>query len=197
VPWILAAHVLVHTNCTTGVEAIALDKPSICVVPTDTPANRRYLANLVNPVTKGVADTIAEIERVLAAPERCYSENMLACFRDSLSYNPEQLGAEAMIEDILALGSARGWPKPSNGASNWRAYSGYRWRQKDKNVRGILFPEGSLGSVEARLGQYAKLLDLDIRLRVEACGSKVILLSPRPLNFGTRMRRAMGALQIA
>jgi hypothetical protein len=32
---------------------------------------------------------------------------------------------------------------------------------------------------------------------VEACGSKVILLSARPLNFGTRMRRAMGALQIA
>lgn len=197
VPWILAAHVLVHTNCTTGVEAIALDKPSICLVPTDTPANRRYLANLVNPVTRGVADTIAEIERVLAAPERCYSENMMACFRDSLSYEPARLGAESLIDDMLALGDARGWSQSLNGVSEWRAYSGYRWRQKDKNVRGILFPDESLSSVEARLGQYAKLLNLDIPLKVEACGSKVILLSPRPLAFGTRVRRAIGALKRA
>ena len=197
VPWILAAHVLVHTNCTTGVEAIALDKPSICLVPTQTPANRRYLANVVNPVTSGVADTIAEIERVLATPDRCYSENMLACFRDSLSFDPARLGAESLIDDILALGNARGWSEPSSAVSDWRAYSGYRWRQKDKNVRGILFPDESLGSVEARLEQYANLLGLDIRHRVEACGSKVILLSARPLTFGTRMRRAMGALQIA
>jgi len=194
VPWILAAHVLVHTNCTTGVEAIALDKPSICLVPTETPANRRYLANVVNPVTSAVADTLAEIERVMAAPERCYSENMIACFRDSLSFDPARLGAESLIDDILALGNARGWNEPSSAVSDWRAYSGYRWRQKDKNVRGILFPDESLGSVEARLDQYAKLLNLDIRLRVEACGSKVILLSPRTLAFGTRMRRAIGGL---
>lgn len=197
VPWILAAEVLIHTNCTTGVEAIALNKPSICLVPTDTPANRRYLANVVNPMTRGVEDTLAEIERVLAAPERCYSENMLACFRESLSYDPARLGAEALIDDILALGSERGWSEPSNGVSDWRAYSGYRWRQKDKNVRGILFPEGSLGTVEARLEQYARLLNLDIGNRVEACGSKVILLSARPLAFGTRVRRAIGSLQSA
>ena len=37
VPWILAAHMLVHTNCTTGVEAVALDKPSICLVSDEQP----------------------------------------------------------------------------------------------------------------------------------------------------------------
>ena len=197
VPWILASHVLVHTNCTTGVEAIALDKPSVCLMPAGNPANRRYLANIVNPAVTSVADVLSEVERILADPDRCYSENMIACFRDSLSYDPAKLGAEKLIDDIVALGNARGWSEAANGVSDWRAYSGYRWRQKDKNVRGILFPEGSLDSVRARLEQYAALLGLDIRLNVEACGSKVVLLSPRPLNFGTRMRRAMGALQIA
>jgi len=197
VPWILAAHILVHTNCTTGVEAIALDKPSICLVPAENPANRRYLANVVNPIATSAAGAVAEIERVFAAPERCYSENMTACFRDSLSFDPKRLGAESIIADIVALGDERGWCEPSSAVSDWRAYSGYRWRQKDKNVRGILFPDESLGSVEARLEQYGKLLGLDIRLKVEACGSKVILLSPRPLAFGTRMRRAIGALKRA
>ncbi|MEZ5830992.1 MAG: hypothetical protein R3D05_07405 [Dongiaceae bacterium] len=197
VPWILAAHILVHTNCTTGVEAVALDKPSICLIQADSPANRRYLANVVNPVATSVAGTVAEIERVFADPQHCYSENMIACFRDSLSFDPDRLGAETIIDDVVELGNERGWAEASDAVSDWRAYSGYRWRQKDKNVRGILFPDGSLGSVEARLEQYARLLNLDIRLKVEACGSKVILLSPRPLALGTRMRRAIGALKRA
>lgn len=197
VPWILASRVLVHTNCTTGVEAIALDKPSICLLPTENPVNRRYLANLVNPVTTGVADTLAELERVIAAPEQCYTETMISRFRDSMSFDPKHLGAESMIEDILALGDARGWYESSSMVSNWRAYSGYRWRQKDKNVRGILFPDKSLDGVEGRLQQFASLLGLDDQLRLEACGSKMVLLSARPLSFRTRMRRAVGALKRA
>lgn len=197
VPWILAAHLLVHTNCTTGVEAVALDKPSVCLIPEGNPANRRYLANVVNPVATSAAGALAEIERVFAEPERCYSDNMIACFRDSMSFDPDRLGAQTIIGDIMALGDERGWSESSSAVSDWRAYSGYRWRQKDKNVRGILFPDESLASVEARLDQYAKLLNLEISSRVEACGSKVILLSPRPLAFGTRMRRAIGALRRA
>ena len=51
-PWIMAARLLVHTNCTTGVEAIALDRPALCLMPSDSPANQRYLARLVNPVAR-------------------------------------------------------------------------------------------------------------------------------------------------
>ncbi|WP_119305206.1 surface carbohydrate biosynthesis protein [Dongia deserti] len=195
VPWILASRVLIHTNCTTGVEAIALDKPAICLLPTESSVNRRYLANLVNPVTTSVADTLVELERVIAAPECCYSTSMIDRFRDSMSFDPNCLGAESMIEDILALGNARGWCESSGMVSNWRTYGGYRWRQKDKNVRGILFPEKSLDGVARRLEQYASLLGLDDRLRLEACGSKTILVSARPLSFGTRIRRAIGALK--
>jgi surface carbohydrate biosynthesis protein len=197
VPWILAAHMLVHTNCTTGVEAVALDKPSVCVVPVNNPANRRYLANAVNPVTTDVDATIREIMRVLADPRHCYSEAMIACFSDSMSFEEKRLGAETIINEIVATGNQRGWSEQSDAVSDWRAYSGYRWRQKDKNVRGILFPEESLRAVEARLQQYADLLNLDLHLRVEACGSKVILLSQRPLALGTRMRRAFGAIKRA
>jgi surface carbohydrate biosynthesis protein len=197
VPWILAAHILIHTNCTTGVEAIALDRPSICLVSANNPANRRYLANVVNPVTTSADAAIREIERVLADPQHCYSDNMIACFRDSMSFEENRLGAETIIDEIVAAGSKRGWSEQSDVVSDWRAHIGYRWHQKDKNVRGILFPEESLGAVDVRLKQYAELLDIDIRLRVEACGSKVILLSPRPLTLGTRMRRVFSGLKRA
>ncbi|MGH6890756.1 MAG: surface carbohydrate biosynthesis protein [Dongiaceae bacterium] len=197
VPWILAAHALVHTNCTTGVEAIALDKPAICLVPADNPANRRYLANVVNPVATNVAGVLDEIDRVLAAPDRCYTDEMLASYRDSMSSDDSRLGAETMIDDIMAFGHQHGWSEPSNMASDWRAYGGYRWNQRDKNVRGILFPDESLASVGARLEQFCELLGFENHLRVEACGRKVVLLSARPLTFGTRLRRAIGALHPA
>ncbi|HEX9447881.1 MAG TPA: surface carbohydrate biosynthesis protein, partial [Dongiaceae bacterium] len=41
VAWILASDVLIHTNCTTGVEALALDKSAICLVPSMSSANDR------------------------------------------------------------------------------------------------------------------------------------------------------------
>ena len=172
VPWILAAHMLVHTNCTTGVEAVALDTPSICLVSMDNPANRRYLANVVNPVTTNIGATIREIERVLADPQHCYSDNMIACFRDSMSFEEKRLGGETIIDHIVSAGNKRGWSEQSKAVSDWRAYSGYRWHQKDKNVRGILFPDESLRPVEARLRQYAELLSLEIHLRVQACAAR-------------------------
>ena len=76
---------------------------------------------------------------------------MIACFRDSMSFEEKWLGAETIIDEIVAAGNKRGWSEQSDAVSDWRAYSGYRWHQKDKNVRGILFPDESLGAVEARL----------------------------------------------
>ena len=197
VPWILAAHVLVHTNCTTGVEAVALDKPSICLVPEGQPCQP--------PVSRQRRQSGGDHRRRRRSPrssvslpsrERCYSDNMIACFRDSMSFDARPAGRGDHHQRHHGCGRrARLVGVSPNAVSDWRAYSGYRWHQKDKNVRGILFPDESLASVEARLEQYAKLLNLEISQRVEACGSKVILLSPRPLALGTRMRRAFGALR--
>ena len=66
VPWIIAADVLVHTNCTTGVEAFALDKPAISLQPAELAIADTYLANLVNYRTKTVAETLDRIERLVA-----------------------------------------------------------------------------------------------------------------------------------
>ena len=144
--------------------------------------------------TTNVGATIRKIERVLADPQPCYSEKMIARFRDCMSYDEKRLGAEHIIADIVLRGT-RAAGRTVQSRQRLAAAVGYRWHQKDKNVRGILFPDESLRPVEARLRQYAELLSLEIHLRVEACGSKVILLSARPLALGTRMHRAFGALK--
>jgi surface carbohydrate biosynthesis protein len=191
--WIMASRILIHTNCSTGTEAVALDQPAVCLVPTDSPANRRYLANLVNPVVRSASEALEAVTALLADPSRCYTPEMIERYRDSLSYDDTQTGAEQIISGIEELATARGeWSTAGAGASAWRPAIGYRWHQADKNVRGALFPELDLGAVERRLSQFSEILGLDTPLNVEGAGTKVALISPRGLPLATRIRRAVG-----
>ncbi|HJR21425.1 MAG TPA: surface carbohydrate biosynthesis protein [Dongiaceae bacterium] len=191
--WIMASHILIHTNCSTGVEAIALDKPAMCLVPTDSPANRRYLANQVNPVVRTTREVLEAVTTFLAEPARCYAPEMIERYRDSMSWEDQQTGAEQIISGIEALVTARGgWSAAGAGASAWRPAFGYRWHQADKNVRGTLFPELDLAGVVRRLKQFYEILGLDTQLNIEGCGTKVALISPRALPLTTRIRRAVG-----
>ncbi len=194
VPWILASNVLLHTNCTTGVEAIALDKPSICLIHPDSPANRRYLANRVNPVVTSTDAALAALERVLADPPTCYAPELVERFKDSMSVDPTRFGAEQIIDQVISLGEARGWHSQLAAKSSWRPYSGYRWKQADKNVRGALFPGLDIPAVAARLATLQQLLGLKQKIRLERCGAKLLLLTTRSLASGTLVRRMLGSL---
>lgn len=56
-PWLLASRALVHSNCTTGVEALLLGRPAIAYAPY---ADERYDMNVPNKVSH-VARTEAEL----------------------------------------------------------------------------------------------------------------------------------------
>lgn len=193
VPWILASNVLIHTNCATGVEAVALGKPSLCLLPEGNRAHKRYLANQVNPVVRTSQETVAKAAAVIADPAACYTPEMIARFHDCMSYDDDAMGADHIIESTKAFGDARGgWSEVPNALSAWRPMLGYRWHQPDKNVRGNLFPEVDLDAVANRLDQFSRALSVENRMKIEACGTKVLLVSPRPLALSTRIRRAVG-----
>jgi surface carbohydrate biosynthesis protein len=194
IPWIMASRLLIHTNCTTGVEAIALDKPAICIVPSDYDINNWYLSARVNPVAKTVDQAVIRATRLLDHPEECYDAGMREAFAATTSYRPDRLGAEQIADDMERLGSERGWRTDGGAQTDWKPLFGYKWRQRDKNVRGVLMPSLDLAHVRARLEQFCALLDIDVRPKVELCGSKVALISARRLHVGTRLRRAFSGL---
>lgn len=110
-----------------------------------------------------------------------------------MSHEPDQLGTEAMIDTIAGPDQEAFAPVPaSTNVSAWRPFGGYRWHIKDKNVRGTLFPEIDIVSVGERLERFRTLLGLGSHMRIETCGNKVLLASPRPLAFATRLRQAVG-----
>ena len=194
IPWIIASKLLIHTNCTTGVEAIALDRPAICMVPSEVHLNDQYLSARINPVAKTVDQTVVRAAHLLENPRECYDERMRAEFVAAMSYRADQLGAEHIVDELEKLGDARGWAAGGDAQTQWKPLGGYRWKKRDKNVRGNLFPSLDLEAMRARLEQFSALLGIDARSRVESCGTKVALISARRLHVATRLRRALSGL---
>ena len=194
IPWIIASRLLIHTNCTTGVEAIALDRPAICVVPSEVHLNDWYLSARVNPVAKTVDQAVVRAARILENPAECYDASMRAAFAAAMSYRADELGAEHIITELERLGAERGWHSDDGARTQWKPLGGYRWTKRDKNVRGNLMPNLDLAPARARLEQFCQFLEIDARPNVEPCGSKVALVSARRLHVGTRLRRALSGL---
>ena len=192
VPWILASTLLVHTNCTTGTEAIALGKPAICVMPLDNAICQRYLSNRVNPVARSVSEALALAERILSgSAASIYTPQMIDTFHHAMSFEDDRLGAQIIIEQLVNAVEQRESFNATGSASSWRPDQNYRWHIPDKNVRAELFPSLDREAVVRRLQKIAKALGLDLMPQVEYCGSKVLLISNHRMAPFVRFRRSL------
>jgi surface carbohydrate biosynthesis protein len=192
VPWICACSLLIHTNCTTGTEAIALGKPAICVLPIDSAVTQRYLSNRVNPVAHSVAEALDLAARLIADPSQCYTEAMRRTFEHAMSFEPDRLGAQIVVDHLVARMEANGERRPQLAKTScWRPYQNYRWHIADKNVRGELFPDLDREMVSRRLQKMARALGLDIVPQIEYCGSKLLLIGNTGMRPMVRLRRAL------
>jgi len=192
VPWIIASSLLIHTNCTTGVEAIALGQPVICVLPLDSKVTQRYLSNRVNPVARSVAEALVLADRVLSDGANLYTPQMIDTFHHATSFEDDRLGAQIVIEKLVeAVQRRESLSAPQATASAWRPDQKYRWHIADKNVRAELFPSLDREAVMRRLQKIAKALGMDMTPQVEYCGSKVLLISNHRMAPLVRFRRSI------
>lgn len=192
IPWILASEALVQTNCTTGVEAIALDHPALCVMDTNSPAVRRYVANRVNPVARSVGEAVTMLMDHLAGkPALAYTDAMRAAFVASMSYDRNRMGAEAIMDHLDQALSAHATPPHSanDSTSEWRPTWDYQWSLKDKNVRGTLFPDFDHDRIMERFDRIAKAVGIKVSPSIHSCGSKVALLTQRQVSLPSRLHR--------
>lgn len=59
-PWIMASDLVVHTGCTTGLEAVLMDKPAINLMPSSHPTFDR-IVNWANPTFTSAAEAAAAL----------------------------------------------------------------------------------------------------------------------------------------
>ncbi len=68
VPWIMAAEAVVQNSCTTGIEAVMLNKPVVSYCKYDTPALEWHLANQVCPRVHSETALVEFLQRFIADP---------------------------------------------------------------------------------------------------------------------------------
>jgi surface carbohydrate biosynthesis protein len=192
IPWIMASDALIHTNCTTGVEAMGLDRPALCVQATDSLAVQRYLANRVNPVARSVDEATDMILRHVAGETSlAYTDAMRNEFTSSMSFDPDRLGADMIIARLDEIVAARS-KRPAGVAdtfSEWQADWNYQWNLKDKNVRGTLFPDFSNDQIMNALGRISAAVGVAVDPTIHSCGSKVVLLTQKKVKIATRLHQ--------
>jgi surface carbohydrate biosynthesis protein len=99
--WIDRADILVHSGCSTGLEAYLLGRPAISLTPGDTVWKTPALSNIVNPV----AATVDEAEALLRTPRTDIGGNALD---DYLLDTRDPTPAERIAGQLSALSERAG-----------------------------------------------------------------------------------------
>lgn len=105
VPWMLAADLLIHTGCTTGMEAFIAGQPAVSLCPGATRWHDVYVSNQVNPRVGDSATALEFIRRVVDAGEvdplrRPESRARAARF---IAATDGPLAAERVIDALCSL----------------------------------------------------------------------------------------------
>lgn len=128
IPWTLGAEALVHTTCSTGMEAALMDKPALSITPIPNAALHSYLlTNSVNPTVSNwreAAEALSTFFRGGSGPlsERSSYHSTLAEFFPVTGNS----NAAALIADkLLTLIQKRGGQVDTN--YSWGLRPGQNW----------------------------------------------------------------------
>jgi surface carbohydrate biosynthesis protein len=176
VPWIMASDVLVHTNCTTGVEAFALDKPAISLQPATLSIYGIYLANLINYVASNVDETLAHLDRLIGpgAAWPGYPAEFRATFDRFFAGMHGAFACERILDAVRQRFGLALSPHPRRPL--WRPLAGYMRRTRTRRHHAAVMPEIDAAGISQVLRGFDRAFGTDNPVHVEPCGQLVFHL---------------------
>ena len=154
VPWLLAAQVLVHNSCTTGLEGYLLDCPVIAYQPVHSAVYDSYLPNVVSHAVSETAPLIAAVGAALAGQTLDGGAEGRAAASEYYAALDGAEAGERVLDAIAGLDLSL--PQPSGPGHALGRLSGYLTIPARDLARRVLRP---------RIADYARQkfpgLDLD------------------------------------
>ena len=179
IPWTLGAEVLVHTSCSTGMEATILGTPALSITPRAEAAQHEYLlTNAVNPTV----NTWRDAAEALTA----YCDRKVGPLADTAPYQktleshfPEIGGGQAAAKigaALLSLVEQRGGmvdPKYS-----WNLRSGHPWIQVERRSEWIQKFSVDSEELASRLKAMGNLVGLKESINIQKIDDSLFLVFP-------------------
>lgn len=166
----MASDVLVHTNCTTRVEAFALDKPAISLQPAKLSIYEIDLASRINYVTATVGETLARLDRLIGpgAAWSGYPEEFRATFDRFFAGTRGPFACELVLNALTDAFALQLTPHPRRPA--WRPLARCRQRVRTRKHHPQVMPEIDVAGVEQILQSVGRAFGIDRVCQVEPCG---------------------------
>jgi surface carbohydrate biosynthesis protein len=172
IPWLLASEMLVHTGCTTGLEAFLMDHPAISLTPPGTRWHEHYVANLINPAFADVAEAGAFVAAELAGSGGIAAMRprfSTICDHHLASTGPH-LSAERTLAALLPrFGDFR--------RATWSPGPGFV-TGRERMARQQAKMNADLGEVEVELRFFTRTLGRFADLGVRAVGEALFCIDP-------------------
>jgi surface carbohydrate biosynthesis protein len=172
IPWLMASTMLVHTGCTTGMEAFMMGRPAVSLTPPGTSWHEHYLSNRINPAfadAVAAGQFIAEELRGGGQIAERRAEAMAELNRH-IAISNGKLSAERAVEAMLPLfGSIE--PQPWQPAPGFVASIDRHPRQVDKM-------NASLADISAELLDITRAFGRFERIVARAIGDALYCIDP-------------------
>ena len=186
IPWIRAAAAVIHSGCTTGIEAYLTDKPAIAYVPFSNP-RFGYDADLPNQLSHccvNKTDVMRMLREYLKGNPPALTSSRL---KDYIEFNEDTFCTTTIVrilEDIRNNSGAN--PPPRKFALGWTLASK---RQLIKRIKGLFpgskyhrsfqevrFPTLSEESLQNKINKFSDILGLDNTPSLKKISSHIFLV---------------------
>jgi surface carbohydrate biosynthesis protein len=184
--WLSACDVLVHTSCTTGAEAFALGKPSVCFQTIPSSLHTYFVSSSLSAVAKSEDEVVTVLLKVLAGKLNPADDK--AKQKVFEKFFAGQRGALA-AQRIAKLAAKLLGAVPVNGRAQWKA--GWLFRQKwyPTKFQKRIFPIFSEAEITDRLRQLATVAGIEDVPHVSVCGDGQYHIYPKSLAKKKHRRR--------
>lgn len=174
-PWILAADLLIHPYCTTGVEAFALGRSAICFRPAESFILDNYLSPLINVSARTVDEVTDHAKAVIAAGDGfAYPPAYQARFDRSFAATSGAFAAERIVQRLTE--HFRVDLAPDAARVPWAPARGYARYVLSKKHNRSLMPALTPEDLGQRLARYGEAVGRTQRFAIEPCGDRVFRL---------------------
>jgi surface carbohydrate biosynthesis protein len=165
IPMILAAELLVHAGCTTGVEALLLDVPTLSMTSSAAKASSYYLSNKFNASCTSAEEAVRQVELYMAGEQDLNKDRSkflagMASYLEGLESGPL---ASEMIVDFVSEFYATQWGERSNAVEDvnreikiWREHEQYTSNEYNRRKYGSnpMVVEETLGQFKRAFGRF-------------------------------------------
>ena len=172
VPWIMAADLLIHTYCTTGVEAFALGRPAICFRPVESPVLDNYVSPRINFAARTPDEATERAAEIIAAGDGfAYPSEFRALYDRSFASQSGAFAAERIVQELTRrFGIALA---PDAARALWQPGAGYVRAILSKKHNRRLMPAIEPDEIERRMRRFSEVIGRPQRFTIERCGERV------------------------